>query len=141
LNVASKAFCRTLEVGAHSDNPMRSWHLEYHVWVVWNSHEFRQSWSPNDGVVPADEAYHLEPQELGSVVLWSSKGDEQVYVSEWVLPLGRHDAEEWSIRLRSSMATPRAWSVQRKVTLMMIPPSTNTFFTRLSRITRSTSSG
>ena len=64
-----------------------------------NSHEFHQSWSSNDGVVPAVEARHLEPQELGSVVLWGSKGDRQVDVSERVLPFGRHDAEEGSIRL------------------------------------------
>jgi hypothetical protein len=33
-----------------------------------NSYELRQSWSFDDGVVPAVEARHLDPQELGSVV-------------------------------------------------------------------------
>ena len=74
-----------------------SCHLEYHVRVVWNSHEFCQSWSSNDGVVPAVETCHLKPQELSSVVLWGPIGDEQVDVSEWVLLLCWHDAEERSI--------------------------------------------
>jgi hypothetical protein len=97
LDGAPKAFYDALEVGAHGDNPLRSWHLEYHVWVVWNIHELRQSWSSNDGVVPTVEAHHLKPQELGSVVLWGSKGDGQVDVSKRVLPFGWHDAEEGSI--------------------------------------------
>jgi hypothetical protein len=99
LDGAPKAFCDALEVSAHDDNPLRSWHLEYHVRVVWDSHEFHQSWSSNDGVVPTVEACQLKPQELGSVVLWGSKGDGLVDVSEWVSPFGRHDAEEGSIRL------------------------------------------
>jgi hypothetical protein len=99
LKGAPKAFRGALEVGAHGDNPLRSRHLQYHVQVMWNSHEFRQSWSSDDSIVPAVEACHLEPQELGSVVLWGSKGDGQVNVSERVLPFGRHDAEEESIRL------------------------------------------
>jgi hypothetical protein len=37
--------------------------------------------------------------------------------------------------------TPKPWSVRGKVTLMLLPPSTNTFFTLLSRITGSTRSG
>jgi hypothetical protein len=36
---------------------------------------------------------------------------------------------------------PKPWSVWGKVTLMLLPPSTNTFFTLLSRITGSTRSG
>jgi hypothetical protein len=40
LDGALKAFRGTLEVSAHSDNPLRSYHLEYNVRVVWNSHEF-----------------------------------------------------------------------------------------------------
>jgi hypothetical protein len=40
LDGALKAFRGALEVDAHCDNSLRSWHLEYHVWVVWNSHEF-----------------------------------------------------------------------------------------------------
>jgi hypothetical protein len=67
---------------------------------MWNSHEFRQSWSSDEGVVPTVEECHLEPQELGSVVLWGSKVDGQVDVSERVLPFGRHDVEERSIRQR-----------------------------------------
>jgi hypothetical protein len=34
-----------------------------------NSHELRQSRPSDDGVVPTVEARHLEPLELGSVVL------------------------------------------------------------------------
>jgi hypothetical protein len=69
LNGTPKAFCGALEVGTYSDNPLRFWHLEYHVRVVWNSHELCQSWSSNDGVVPAVKTRHLKPQELGSIVL------------------------------------------------------------------------
>jgi hypothetical protein len=36
---------------------------------------------------------------------------------------------------------PKPWSVRGKVTLMLLPPSTSTFFTPLSRITESTRSG
>jgi hypothetical protein len=41
LNGTLKALCGALEVDVHGDNPLRPWHLEYHVRVVWNSHEFR----------------------------------------------------------------------------------------------------
>jgi hypothetical protein len=99
LNGTPKAFCGALKVSTHGDDPLRSWHFEYHIRVVRNSHEFCQSWSSNDGVVPAIEARHLKPQELSSVVLWGSKGDRHVDVSQWGLPFGRHDAEEGSIRL------------------------------------------
>jgi hypothetical protein len=69
LNGTPKEFRGALEVGAHGDDHLRSWHLEYHIWVVWNYHEFFQSWSSNDGVVPAIEMRHLKPQELSLVVL------------------------------------------------------------------------
>jgi hypothetical protein len=142
LDGASKAFHGTLEVGVHDDNPLRSCHLEYHVRVVRNSHEFRQFWSSKDGVVPAVKARHIEPQELGFVVLWGSKGDGQVDVSKWVFPFGRHDAEEGSIRLSEVFdGDPQGLERLGKVTLMLLFLSTNTFFTRLSRITGSTSSG
>jgi hypothetical protein len=99
LNGTPKAFRGTLEVDEYGDNPLRPWHLEYHVRVVWNGHEFFQSWSSNDGVVPAIETCHLKPQEHNSIILWGSKGDRHVDVSHWVLPFGRHDAEERSIQL------------------------------------------
>jgi hypothetical protein len=73
LNGTPKAFRSALEVSTHGDDPLRSWHFEYHIRVVWNSHEFCQSWSSNDGVVPSIEACHLKPQELSSVVLWVPK--------------------------------------------------------------------
>jgi hypothetical protein len=66
---------------------------------VWDSHEFCQPWSSDDGVVPAIKVCYLKPQELSLIVLWGSKGDGHVDVSQWVLPFGRHDAEERSIRL------------------------------------------
>jgi hypothetical protein len=59
LNGTPKAFHDTLEVSTHGDNPLRPRHLEYHVRVVRNGHEFCQSWSYNDGVVPTVEACHL----------------------------------------------------------------------------------
>jgi hypothetical protein len=34
LNGTQKAFCGALEVGVHGDNPLRPWHLTYHVRVV-----------------------------------------------------------------------------------------------------------
>jgi hypothetical protein len=69
LNGTPKTFHGALEVGTHGDDPLRPWHLEYHIWVVWNCHEFWQSWSSNDGVVPAIKTRHFKPQELSSVVL------------------------------------------------------------------------
>jgi hypothetical protein len=70
----------TLEIGANDDDPLRTRYLEYHVWIVRDGHEFCQSRSPNDGVVSAIEARHLEPQELSSIVLWGPEGDEHVDV-------------------------------------------------------------
>ena len=58
-----------------------------------------QSWSPDDGVVPAVEVRHFEPQELGSVVLRSSEGDGHVDVAQRVFALSRYDAEEGGVRL------------------------------------------
>jgi hypothetical protein len=46
-------------------------------------------------------------------------------------------SDSWS----SLRGTPKLWSIRGKVTLMLLPPSTNTFFTLLSRITGSTRSG
>jgi hypothetical protein len=40
-----------------------------------DGHEFCQSRPPDDGVVPAVEVCYFEPQELGSVILWSFEGD------------------------------------------------------------------
>jgi hypothetical protein len=88
-----------LEVSAHGDDPLRASHFEYHLWVVRDGHEFCQSWSPNNGVVPAVETRHLEPQELSSVVLWGSEGDGHVDVTYWVISFCQHDAKERGIRL------------------------------------------
>jgi hypothetical protein len=49
--------------------------------------------------LPAVETCHLEPQELGFLVLRSPKGDRHVDVPEWVLSFGRHDTEEGCISL------------------------------------------
>jgi hypothetical protein len=46
-------------------------------------------------------------------------------------------SNSWS----SLSVTPKLKSVRGKVTLMLLPPSTNTFFTLLSRITELTRSG
>jgi hypothetical protein len=62
-----------------------------------NGYELRQSRPADDGVVPAVEIRHLEPQVLGSVVLRSSEGDRHVDVSERILSFSRHDAEERSV--------------------------------------------
>jgi hypothetical protein len=64
---------------------------------MWNGHELRQSRPADDGVVPAVEIRHLEPQVLGSVVLRSPEGDQHVDVPEWVFSFSRHDAEERSV--------------------------------------------
>jgi hypothetical protein len=69
LNGTPEAFCGALEVSAHGDDLLRSWHFEYHIQVVRDGHEFCQPWSSNNGVVPAIETRHLKPQELGSIVL------------------------------------------------------------------------
>ena len=66
LDGHSETFCGALEVSVHSYNSLRSWHLQYHVCVMWNGHEFCQSRPPDDGVVLAVEVRHFEPQELGS---------------------------------------------------------------------------
>jgi hypothetical protein len=57
----SETFCDALEVSTHSYDPLRPWHLQYHVCVMWNGHEFRQSRPPDDGVVPTVEVCHFEP--------------------------------------------------------------------------------
>src|SRR5688500_5254239 len=92
LNGHSETLCGTLEVGTHSYDSSWSRHLQYHVCIVRNGHEFGQSRPPDDGVVPAVEVRHLEPQELGSVVLRSSEGDRHVDVAQRVFPFCWHDA-------------------------------------------------
>jgi hypothetical protein len=109
---------------------------------VRNGHEFGQSWPVDDGVVSAVKTRHLEPQELGSVVFRSSKGNGHVDVPERVLPFGRHGAKERGVLLGEVFeCDPKPRSVQGKVTLMLLPSSTSTSFTLLSRITGSTGSG
>jgi hypothetical protein len=97
LNGHSETLCGALEVSAHSYDPLRSWHLQYHVCIMRNGHEFCQSRPPDDGVVPAVKLRHFEPQELGPVVLRSSEGDQHVDVAQWVFSFSRHDAEERSV--------------------------------------------
>jgi hypothetical protein len=94
LDSSPKAFRGALEVSTHNDDPLRFWHLQYHVRIVRNGREFCQSWPTDDGVVPAVETCHIEPQELGSVVFRSSKGDGHVGVPERVFSFSRHNAEE-----------------------------------------------
>jgi hypothetical protein len=97
LNGHSEALYGALEVSAHNDDSLLSRHLRYHVRIMWDGHELRQSRPTNDGVVSAVEACYLEPQELSSVVIRSSKGDWHVDVSEWIFSFSRHDAEERSV--------------------------------------------
>jgi hypothetical protein len=97
LDGSSKALRGALEVSTHSDDSLRSRHLQYHVRVVQNGHELHQYRPADDGVVSSVETCHLEPHEIGFVVLWSPKGDGHVDVPEWVLPFYWHDAEERSI--------------------------------------------
>jgi hypothetical protein len=66
---------------------------------VWNGHEFHQSRPTDDGIISTVEAHHLEPQELGSIVFRSSKGNRHVDVSKRVFSFGRHNVEERSVRL------------------------------------------
>jgi hypothetical protein len=97
LDGTPKALHGALEVSAHSNDSLRSQHLQYHVRVMWNDHELCQSRPVDDAVVSTVEARHLNPQELGSVVLRSPEGDGHVDVPEWVLPFSWHDTEEGSI--------------------------------------------
>jgi hypothetical protein len=63
-------------------------------------------------------------------------------VSEWVLSFSRHDTEKGVSDSWSSLSViPKPRSVRGKVTLMLLPPSTNTFFTLISRITGPMRSG
>jgi hypothetical protein len=75
MNGHSETFCGALEVSTHSYDSLWSWHLQYHVRVVWNGHELRQSRPADDGVVSTVKVRHLEPQEFGPVVFRSSEGD------------------------------------------------------------------
>jgi hypothetical protein len=94
LNGSLKAFCSALEVSAHGNDSLWSWNLQYHVRIVHDSHEFCQPWPADDGVVSAIKTHHFKPQELGSVVFQSSKGNGHVDMPERVLPFGWHNAEE-----------------------------------------------
>jgi hypothetical protein len=64
-----------------------------------NGHELRQPRPPDDGVVSAVEVRHLEPQDIGYVVLRSSEGDRHVDVAQRIFSFSRHDAEEGCVRL------------------------------------------
>jgi hypothetical protein len=97
LNGHSETFCGALEVSAHNYDPLSSWHLQYHVCIMRNGHELRQSRPSDDGIVSAVEVRHLEPQELGSIVLRSSEGDWHVDVAQRIFSFSRHDAEERSV--------------------------------------------
>jgi hypothetical protein len=91
---------------------------------------------------PLGDFHHLKPQELSSVVLWGSKGDGQVDMSQRVLPFSWHDVEERSVRLREVLDDdPQGLEHLGEGDVDAASPSTNTFFTWLSRITESTSSG
>jgi hypothetical protein len=62
-----------MEIGMNGDDPLGNLHLEYHVWVVRDGHEFCQSQSHDDGIVSTVETRHLKAQELGLIVLWVQK--------------------------------------------------------------------
>jgi hypothetical protein len=63
-------------------------------------------------------------------------------VTERVIPFGRQDAEEGSIRLIGVFdGNPQGLEHLGEGDVDVASPSTNTFFTRLSQITGSTSSG
>jgi hypothetical protein len=69
LNGTPKALSVALEVSAHGDDPLRTWHFEYHIWIVRYGHEFCQSRPPNNSFVSAVETCHLESHELSLLVL------------------------------------------------------------------------
>jgi hypothetical protein len=52
LNGSPKALYGAWEVSAHSDDSLRSRHLQYHVWVMQNSHELRQPSLPMMALYP-----------------------------------------------------------------------------------------
>jgi hypothetical protein len=92
-----ETFRGALKVSTHGDDTLWPWHLQYHIRIMRNGHEFCQSRPANDGIVSAVETHHLEPQELGSVVFRSSKGSGHVDVSEQVFSFGRDNVEERSV--------------------------------------------
>jgi hypothetical protein len=109
---------------------------------MWNGHELRQSRPPDDGIVSAVEVCHLKPQELGYVVFRSSEGDWHVDVAQRIFSFSRHDAEEGCVRLMELFeGDSQALERPREGDVDAASPSTNTFFTLLSRITGSTRSG
>jgi hypothetical protein len=58
LDGSPKALRGSLEVSAHNNDSLRSWHLQYLVRVVRNGHELCQSRPADDGIV---STCHLEP--------------------------------------------------------------------------------
>jgi hypothetical protein len=55
-----KALCSSLEVSSNGDDTLRSRHLEYHLRVVRDGHEFGQSRPPDDGIVSVVEPSYLK---------------------------------------------------------------------------------
>jgi hypothetical protein len=52
LNGTPKAFCGALEVSTHGDDPLKSWHFEYHIRVVWIAMNFSNPGLPIKALYP-----------------------------------------------------------------------------------------
>jgi hypothetical protein len=77
-----EALSGTLEVGANSDDPLRTQHLKDHVRVMRDGHEFCQSRSLDDVIVSTIKPSYLKTQKLGSIVVWGAEGDGHVGLSQ-----------------------------------------------------------
>ena len=80
------SFCVTvvgsLQVPLQREYSFGSWHLEYEVDVMRDSHKLGQSGSAEDGVIGSLEVSDLELDVLGAVVLSGPKGNWQNHLSK-----------------------------------------------------------
>ena len=72
------------EGATHSDDTVRSRHLQLEVGVVEDRHELGVAWPPQDGVVGPWEVHHLEGEDLRAEVGSVAKHDRQVNLPERV---------------------------------------------------------
>ena len=50
--------------------------------MVRDSHELRQSWVAEDGIVGEGDVCHIEVEDLGAIVLASLKRDSEAYLAQ-----------------------------------------------------------
>ena len=78
----------------HSDDVVRSRHLQLEVGVVGDRHELGVAWPPQDGMVGPWEVHHLEGKDLLVEVGSVAKRDRQVDLPERVRLCPRDHAVE-----------------------------------------------